>query len=208
MATLAWTSGVKQLDALAVLLLVGGLPFSELAIQIVNALIFRFFPPDELPRLALESGIPAESATLVVIPMMLGSAAVIRREAEKLEVRYLGNPEPHLYFALLADFADAGAQTRPEDAVMLGKALDAIRDLNTRHGGGRFFLFHRQREWSETEQAWLGRERKRARSKNSTPGCSANPTASRQAKPCRNPFATSSRSTPTHSFHPARPGSW
>ena len=161
--TLAWTSGLRSPAALVLLGFLGGFPFSELAIQIVNALIFRFFPPDELPRLSLEDGIPAGSATLVVVPMMLGSVAGVRREAQKLEVRYLGNTEPHLYFALLADFADADARSTPEDLTLLAESRALIAALNDRYGAGKFYFLHREREWSESEQVWMGRERKRGK---------------------------------------------
>ena len=35
--------------------------------------------------------------------------------------------------------------------------------MNARYPGGRFLLFHRQRVWSESEQRWIGRERKRGK---------------------------------------------
>ena len=82
-------------------------PLSELAIQIVHALIIATFPPSKLPKMDYESGIPDDCATLVVVPMMLVSEAAIRGELEKLEVRYLANPDANLSFALFSDFLDA-----------------------------------------------------------------------------------------------------
>src|SRR6478672_222324 len=38
-----------------------------------------------------------------------------------------------------------------------------VEELNRRHGEGRFFLFHRGRTWSESEQRWIGWERKRGK---------------------------------------------
>ena len=37
------------------------------------------------------------------------------------------------------------------------------RRLNQRYGGERFFLFHRERTWSESEQSYIGWERKRGK---------------------------------------------
>ena len=68
-------------------------PLGELSIQIVNALVISLLPPDLLPKLDFEKGIPKEHATLVVVPMMLTSLEVVHREVEKLEVRYLANRE-------------------------------------------------------------------------------------------------------------------
>lgn len=143
------------------------LPLSELAIQIVNALVIAVLPPDPLPKLDLREGIPPDDAALVVIPMMLGSLETVRAELEKLEVRFLGNRESNIYYSLFADFTDSAEQTTPEDAALLDAARDGIRALNERYpltaGGDRFLLFHRPRVWSEGEQSWIGRERKRGK---------------------------------------------
>ena len=95
--------------------------------------------------------------------MMLSSAEVVRREVEKLEVRFLANREANLFFSLFSDFTDALEPTVPGDAELLAVARDGIAGLNARYPGGRFLLFHRPRVWSESEQRWIGRERKRGK---------------------------------------------
>ena len=110
-----------------------------------------------------EEGIPDDCRTLVVVPMMLTTPAAIHNELERLEIRFLGNTDANLRFALLSDFADAPRPHMPEDAEYLEIAVRGIEELNRRHGAGRFFLFHRQREWSESEQRWMGWERKRGK---------------------------------------------
>jgi cyclic beta-1,2-glucan synthetase len=161
--SLAWEMGVQQPAILLVLGMLSLFPLSELAIQILNALVISTFEPEPLPKLDFENGIPAESATLVVVPMMLTSVTVIRQEIEKLEVRFLANRDPNLYFSLFSDFTDAENAAVPEDAELLREIRAGIDDLNTRYPDGRFLLFHRQRVWSETEQRWIGRERKRGK---------------------------------------------
>src|SRR5262249_2680677 len=104
---LAWEFGVQHPVMLAVLGALGMVPFSELAIQILNALITTLLPPEPAPKLDFQKGIPPEHATLVVVPMMLNSRKVICREAEKLEVRFLANRNEHLFYGLLGDFTDA-----------------------------------------------------------------------------------------------------
>ena len=46
-------------------------------------------------------------------------------------------------------------------------ALDGIAELNRRYGaapgGDRFLLLHRRRVWNESEQRWIGWERKRGK---------------------------------------------
>ena len=101
---LAWDAGVRQPAMLAVLGVLALFPLSELAIQIVNALVISLLPPDPLPKMDFREGIPPEHATLVVVPMMLSSLEVVRREVEKLEVRFLANQESNLFFQPLFRF--------------------------------------------------------------------------------------------------------
>jgi cyclic beta-1,2-glucan synthetase len=131
-------------------------PLSDLALQVINALVVSLLSPDKLPRMDFKNGIPADHAALVVIPMMLVNEEVVRREAEKLEVRFLGNQQPNLWFSLFADFTDSEASSAPSDDALLRVARNCIGDLNRRYPGGRFLLFHRPRVWSESEQCWIG----------------------------------------------------
>jgi cyclic beta-1,2-glucan synthetase len=160
---LAWDAGMRQRVMLLVLGVLALFPLSELSAQIVNALVISLLPPDALPEMDFRDGIPPEQATLVVVPMMLSSLEVARREVEKLEVRFLANREANLFFSLFSDFADAPEQTVAGDAKLLKVARDGIAGLNSRYPTGRFLLFHRRREWSESEQKWIGRERKRGK---------------------------------------------
>jgi cyclic beta-1,2-glucan synthetase len=160
---LAKDAGMREDAMLLVLGLLALFPLSELAIQTVNALVISLLPPQTLPKLDFRDGIPPEDATLVVIPMMLSSAEVIRREVEKLEVRFLANQQANLFFSLFSDFTDATTPQTPSDAPLLDAAIEGIARLNQRYPGGRFLLFHRDRTWSETEQRFIGRERKRGK---------------------------------------------
>ncbi len=160
---LAWNAGVRNQTFLGILGLLALFPLSELAVQIVNAMVISLLPPDGLPEMDFKDGIPPEQATLVVVPMMLSSVEVARREVEKLEVRFLANQENNLYFSLFSDFTDAEERTTPGDEELVRAAREGIAGLNTRYPNGRFLLFHRNREWSESEQKWIGRERKRGK---------------------------------------------
>ncbi len=94
---LAWDRGIREPLLLALLAGLAAFPLSELAIQTLHSLLISTFPPELLPKLDYQAGIPEESATLVVVPMMLSNPAVVRREVEKLEIRYLANRQDHLY---------------------------------------------------------------------------------------------------------------
>ena len=160
---LAGEAGITHNWMLAILAALALFPLSELSIQIVNALVISLFPPAVLPKMDYREGIPADRATLVVVPMMLASESVVKGEIRKLEVRFLANPEANLFYALFSDFIDAPEVSAPGDAALLKIVRDGIAALNARHPGERFLLFHRPRTWSETQQCWIGRERKRGK---------------------------------------------
>ncbi len=139
-------------------------PSSQLAVQIVNYLLTRLLPPHTLPKMDFRhSGIPEAFRTLVVIPVLLLDEETIQEDLEKLEIRYLANPEANLIFSLFTDYSDALEHHQVGDEALLRKAADGIKDLNRRYGSDRFYLFHRQRTWTESEQKYIGWERKRGK---------------------------------------------
>jgi cyclic beta-1,2-glucan synthetase len=139
------------------------LPASESSIQVFNYLLSPLIPPRLIPCTSFKDGIPDDFRTLVAFPTMLLTRASVSEEINKLEVRYLANPDPNLLFALLTDFSDASAPAMPEDQELFEIVRNGIADLNARHGDGRFYLFHRDRTWCETENCWTGWERKRGK---------------------------------------------
>ncbi len=160
------------------LALVALLPASEVIIAIVNRFISEWTAPTRLPALAFEAGIPAEHRVIVVVPSMLSDQRTVLSLAGQLERHYLANRETHAQFALLTDFNDAPAAEMPADAALLASAVAAIAALNARYPikpdqlspdqnapshGLRFLLLHRPRLWSQSEQSWIGFERKRGK---------------------------------------------
>ena len=102
---------------------------------------------------------------MVVVPGDHRLERARRALVDDLEVRFLGNRDPHLHFALLTDFADADAADRCPATTRLvaERARAASTQLNARYGAGRFFFFHRERRWNAGEQRWMGWERKRGK---------------------------------------------
>ncbi|MDT8421860.1 MAG: glucoamylase family protein [Desulfuromonadales bacterium] len=140
------------------------IPGSQVAVQIVNFLVTHLLPPSLLPKMDFsESGIPADCRTLVVVPTLLVNVGMLRKEVEQLEIRYLANREENLLFSLFTDFTDAAQPVVESDRQLLRHAVGTVEELNRRHGDGRFLLFHREREWSDSEQKYIGRERKRGK---------------------------------------------
>src|SRR6059036_2382157 len=140
------------------------LPASELAVLAMNYFVTSLLPPQVLPKMSFKKeGIPDDCRTLVVVPLLLTTPDAIQNELNRLEIRYLGNTDGNLRFSLLTDFADAPRESMPEDPEYIDIVARGIEELNRRHGAGRFFLFHRGRSWSESEQRWIGWERKRGK---------------------------------------------
>lgn len=139
------------------------LPLSELSVQLVNIVLTMILPTSLRPKMLFESGIPQVDKTLVVVPMMLTTPDSIREEIDRLEIRYLANTDPQLSFGLFSDFTDSPTQHLEKDASLLAIAIEGLQALEHKYGVGKFFLFHRQRVWSKSENAWIGWERKRGK---------------------------------------------
>ena len=110
---------------------------------------------------------PEELRTLVAMPVMLSSRAAVEEHLHRLEIHYLASPDDQLHFALLSDWADADTEHTATDDSLLDIAVLGVARLNRRYGpaagGERFLLLHRRRVWCESEQRWMGWERKRGK---------------------------------------------
>ena len=161
-------------DSFGLMLLVMSLalfPASEAVVAVIHRLISESVQPKHLPRLALAHGIPPEHRVIVVIPGMLTSTASTLELVNRLQLHYLANPEPNAQFALLTDWADADSEHLDTDAAILAHATQGVRELNLTYPRGateasqapRFIVLHRMRLFSESEQRWIGWERKRGK---------------------------------------------
>ena len=156
------------------------IPAVTAAVGLVDWLITLAVRPKVLPKIDFADGIPASCRTLVVVPAMLTGTAAVRSLLQQIELHYLRNPDPQIYFALLTDFANAAQPQMPEDGPLLEEALAGIDALNRRYAqgedgaapegthatdgaGGPFYLFHRERRWNPREGVWMGWERKRGK---------------------------------------------
>ncbi len=149
-----------------VLVLCAILAVSQCAIAAVNWLASTIRRPRALPRMDFEHGIPDDCRSMVVVPTLLTGRRRIAAIIEGLELRYLANRDPNLWFGLLTDFCDADEERVAADEELLALAAGGIAELNAKYGNGahgRFFLFHRPRLYNPQEGCWMGRERKRGK---------------------------------------------
>ena len=146
-------------------------PASEVVIAVMNRLVSESARPRSLPRLSLASGVPDSLRTLVVIPALLTDRASIARLVHRLRLHYLANREPNAQYALLTDWTDAPARERDADRALLEAALAGVQEIEKWEASGaelpdappRFLLLHRERVFSQTQQCWLGWDRKRGK---------------------------------------------
>jgi cyclic beta-1,2-glucan synthetase len=152
---------------LVLLALAGVIPALDAAVAMVNLVVTRVFRATFLPALALRGGVPARLRTLVAVPMLLSSQAVIAEQIEGLEIHHLASLDGDIHFALLSDWNDAASENVEGDEALLGAAAEGVERLNRKYGpapgGDRFLLLHRRRVWSEGERRWIGWERKRGK---------------------------------------------
>jgi len=162
MSLVKYHSGFGLIAAALALLL----PATQAAVELVNYLVTTVLRPHPLPKLDFSKGIDPGSATIVAIPTLLINEKQIRQLIEDLEIRYLSNRDPHIYYALLTDLPDTAEPGGEESDERVDLAIDLVNDLNERYASlpyGGFYLFHRHRIYNPREGAWMGWERKRGK---------------------------------------------
>jgi len=159
-------SSGQPLGVLVVVWLALLLILSEIALTLTNTLVARIIPPRVLPRLDLTKGVLDQHKTMVAIPAVLRSKAVIDELARKLENHFLSNRDENIFFSLLGGLPDADSETLPTDAELLAYAQLMVAELNKRYPrkqGLRFFFLPRSRRWNPQEGVFMEWERKRGK---------------------------------------------
>lgn len=115
-------------------------------------------PP--VPGLDYSKGIPPESSVIVVMPVLLMNGKHVERIFDSLEAVYCGNRGENVYCALTGDLCDSDTKVQDMDSEILRTGKEKVQKLNEKYGE-KFFFYCRERTWSETQQKWIGWERKR-----------------------------------------------
>ena len=139
------------------------IPIVEIVIKTVNTILSKTVKPKLIPKMDFLNGIPKEYATFVVIPTVINNEKKVKVLIRKLEVFYLANKSPNLYFAVLGDCTTSPKQSEPIDEKIINIAKREIDNLNNKYKND-FPIFHfvyRKRLWNNKEKAYLGWERKR-----------------------------------------------
>ncbi len=111
-------------------------------------------------RLSSDDERVLNSHTLITVTTVIPSAERITELEKHLEQIYLSNCMGKFKVCCLCDFRSADMPRKPEDKILI-KALSEMTDrLNSRYGSG-FIAAVRPRVYSETQNTFTGRERKR-----------------------------------------------
>lgn len=141
-------------------------PSINFASTLTNFVLLKVIHPAYLPRMDPERGVAGEDRTLVTSPTLLisgkGEPGALLRD---LEMWYLANQDPNIFFALALAFPETAAvdptPTKEEEGA-LSSVTEGIETLNAKYGR-KFFLFFRDRSWNEREGRWIEWERKRGK---------------------------------------------
>jgi cyclic beta-1,2-glucan synthetase len=142
------------------------IPALTVSVNLVNWVVTLAIPPRILPKMDFEDGISVECKTLIVVPSLLTSPAGVESLLQQIELHFIRNQDPQLYFALLTDLVDSPQQAAPGHDGLVEQARSGIRALNEKYQTEThhpFFLFHRDPKWNPREQQWMGWERKRGK---------------------------------------------
>ena len=141
------------------------IPVSELVIQMVQYILSKLVKPKIIPKIDMHNGIDEENATMVVIPTVLKNKEKVEELMNKLEVFYLANKSPNLYFCLLGDCSESTRKVEEFDLEIRNEGQKQAERLNKKYkstsGMPIFNFIYRERKWNPKQSSYLGWERKR-----------------------------------------------
>ncbi|EBV1713410.1 hypothetical protein DN005_23385, partial [Salmonella enterica subsp. enterica serovar Indiana] len=122
MTTAALENSGLSSTAVTILVILFAIPAGEGATSIFNTVVLLLTKPTRLVGYEYRDGIPDEGRTLVAMPTLITSRDDVEEAVRNLEVHYLSNVSPNLYFALVTDWSDSQAERSQEDDEILAFA--------------------------------------------------------------------------------------
>lgn len=157
----AVTNSILKFIITTILLII---PISEFVNQTIQYILGKIIKPKLIPKMDFYDGIEAENATFVVIPTIIKTREKVQELFRKMETFYLANKSDNLYFAVLGDCSEGNKQEEEFDKEVIDEGIKQVEKLNEKYGKQGFPIFHfiyRERQYNNSEEKFLGWERKR-----------------------------------------------
>ncbi len=135
-------------------------PLCEILQYPADRAISKRFRPRKLLSLDPNCKKVSDVHALIVLSVVLPAADKISEIKDKLEAVYLSNASENIAICCLGDFKAADMPRKPEDKHILNALNNTVEELNEKYGGG-FVAAVRPRSYSETQNEFIGKERKR-----------------------------------------------
>lgn len=159
------STGVRSIGPYLAILITALPLLMGIALEITNHIFTRGIRVKKIPALDYQKEIPDSARTFIVMPVIVSTKQQGLEYMERLHKHYLANRQPNLYFALLADYADAPEERMPVDAEIEEALISRLNELNELYPSThqRFSLFIRYRKWNPSEKCYMCWERKRGK---------------------------------------------
>lgn len=154
----------KSLVIAILTVLLSYIPISEIYVQILNYILVKSVKPKLIPKMELNSNVPENLSTMVVIPTIINSREKVQDLMKKMEVYYLANKSENIYFTLLGDCTSSKNKIEDFDEEVIEEGIKECLRLNKKYANGtkdKFYFAYRNRTWNAGEGCYLGWERKR-----------------------------------------------
>jgi len=156
--TLSLWLGLLARNILVFLLVI--LPVYKIIEPLFHMLAVSRVRSNRLKRLDFEGSVPPECRTLIVVSSLLPKPGNAAKTARRLDEILHTNKKGAVRVCLLADLREASLPNLPDDPIAVASMAREIRRLNRQYGD-RFYFVVRPREYSKTQNAYSGYERKR-----------------------------------------------
>lgn len=136
------------------------IPLWEVTRSIIDYYIMNSQGATYLPRIDINNHIPEESKTLTVLSIILSNSINFQSLKEKLISLNFTNQGDNLKICVLCDLEESEKEVIPSEVTTVNRAEELIRELNQEYNG-KFILIIRKRQYSKTQNKFMGYERKR-----------------------------------------------
>jgi cyclic beta-1,2-glucan glucanotransferase len=166
-AALAWCSVPRPpILGSVVMGIVLGITMTRVVFDVLDTTLSVLVPPSSLPSIDLHQGIREDLATIVAVPVLLLNTRQAEHLAARMQNHFNLIRDRNVYIVLLTDDPDsAGAPTNTGNPVLeyCASLVNRLNKLPEYSAHQPFFLLHRQQIFCETQQSWMGWERKRGK---------------------------------------------